>query len=221
VRAALAIDGIAAVLFDMDGTLVLTEDRTDRALRALLAGVGHDASDLDLTRFHGVTWEATVTWLTERWPALAELDSAAELQRHFHETFVADPPLPVPGAREALAAAAAVVPTAIVTSSNRETLVLVCDQLDLHGLLTAMVSAEDCARSKPDPQPFTLAAERLGVNPGACLVFEDSMAGVRAAQAAGAAVIAIGPESGHEPWLADYHDLAPGFFTAATRSSHD
>jgi mannitol-1-/sugar-/sorbitol-6-phosphatase len=213
--------GIEAVLFDMDGTLVLTEDRTERALAALLVAVGAapDDAEIDLTRFHGVTWAETGVWLAERYPALRGVDIAAELQGRFHETFVDDPPSQVPGAREAVAAAAAVVPTAIVTSSNRETLALVCDQLDLHGLVTATVAAEDCTRSKPSPQPFTRAAERLGVDPRSCLVFEDSVAGVQAARAAGAAVIAIGPESGHEPWLVDYRDLPPGFFAEATRPS--
>jgi len=220
VRSTLTIDDVEAVLFDMDGTLVLTEDRTDRAVVALLAEIGEDAVDIDLTHFHGVTWEATAAWLTERWPALGGTDTAAELQRRFHETFIDDPPPQVPGARAALAAAAAVVPTAIVTSSNQETLTLVCDQLNLHGLVTATVSAEDCTRSKPDPQPFTLAADRLAVDPRRCLIFEDSAAGVQAAQAAGASVIAIGAESGHTPWVADYRALPSGFFAAATRPTH-
>ena len=206
------IDGVEAVLFDMDGTLVLTEDRTDQAMAALLAGLGQDPAAIDLTRFHGVTWEASVAWLTERWPAMEGRATAAELQRRFHETFVDAPPPPVPGARAAMVAAAAVVPTAIVTSSNRETMTLVCGQLDLHGLLSATVGAEDCSRSKPDPQPFLIAAERLGVDPRRCLVFEDSAVGVRAAKAAGASVIAIGAESGHTPWIADYHALPARFF---------
>ena len=122
----------------------------------------------------------------------------------------------MPGAAEAVRAASVPVPTAIVTSSNRETLTLVCDQLDLHGLVTATVTAEDCTRSKPDPQPFTLAAQRLGVPCERCLVFEDSAAGVQAAQAAGATVIAIGDESGHSAWVPDYRALPTDFFDRAS-----
>ena len=213
--------GIEAVLFDMDGTLVLTEDRSDRAVRALLTAHGVSVDpDFDLSRFHGVTWAAIGAQLVERWPLLASIDVAAALQRHFHQTLIDDPPAPVAGAPEALAAAAAVMPTAIVTSSNRETLTLVCDQLALHGLVTVTVSAEDVTRSKPSAEPFTLAAERLGVDPERCLVFEDSLAGVQAGGAAGATVIAIGSESGHEPWMADYRGLPPGFFSRASRSAN-
>ena len=59
-----------------------------------------------------------------------------------------------------------------------------CDQLEIRERLGAVITAEDCTLSKPSPQPFTLAAERLGVDPRRCLVFEDSVAGVEAAKAA-------------------------------------
>jgi sugar-phosphatase len=55
-----------------------------------------------------------------------------------------------------------------------------------------MITAEDVQRGKPDPQGFLLGAERLGVNIGDCLVFEDSPAGVAAARAAGAQVVIVG-----------------------------
>lgn len=203
---------IQAVLFDMDGTLILSEDRTDRAVISLLAA--HEISlDADtLEAFHGVTWEASARWAVKRWPALGSVDIAAELQRRFHATFRVDPPSPVPGAPEAVRAAAAELPVAVVTSSNRETLTLVCEQLELSGLARAVLGAEDCTRSKPSPEPYLLAAERLGVAPERCLVFEDSRPGILAARAAGAAVIAVGADSGHEPWITDYCDLQPDFF---------
>jgi sugar-phosphatase len=205
---------IEAVLFDLDGTLIRSEDRTDAVVLALLAEQGIDRpSDFDLTHCHGVTWAAIARPLVERWPVLDGVDVAAALQRYFQQTFVADPPMPVPGALEAVAAASSVLPVAIVTSSNRETLALVCEQLQLTGLVAATVCAEDCRESKPSPEPFALAAERLHVAPERCLIFEDSVAGVRAGVAVGAAVIAVGPESGHEPWIADFEALPADFFS--------
>jgi sugar-phosphatase len=205
---------IDAVLFDMDGTLICSEDRTDAAVLALLAEHRIDApADFDLSTFHGVTWAASVPPLVARWPLLDGVDVAAALQRHFHQTFVTDPPMTMPGALDAVTAASAAVPVAIVTSSNRETLALVCEQLQLTGLVSATVCAEDCRTSKPSPEPFNLAAARLNVAPECCLVFEDSLAGVRAGTAAGAAVIAVGSESGHEPWIDDFEALPAGFFT--------
>ena len=211
---------IEAVLFDLDGTLILSEDRTDAAVRALLAEEGIvDLSGVDLSDFHGVTWDSIARTLVARWPVLEGGDVARALQGNFHQTFIADPPRAVPGAREAVAAASSQMPVAIVTSSNRQTLDLVCEQLQLTGLLTTTVCAEDCRESKPSPQPFIFAAERLNVAPERCLIFEDSVAGVRAGLAAGAAVIAVGPESGHVPWIADHEALPPDFFAHSTEDT--
>ena len=205
---------IEAVLFDLDGTLICSEDRTDAAVLALLAAQGIDRpSDFDLSHFHGVTWAATVRLLVERWPVLGGVDVAEALQRYFHQSIVADPPMTVPGALETVAAASSALPVAIVTSSNRETLALVCEQLQLSGLIAATVCAEDCRESKPSPEPFALAAERLNVAPERCLIFEDSVAGVRAGTAVGAAVIAVGPDSGHQPWIVDFEALPADFFS--------
>lgn len=211
-----SLDQIDAVLFDMDGTLILSEDRTDRAVAALLKAHGLPIDAVALTSFHGVTWAASSAALCQQWPILQTIDVAAELQRHFHASLVGDPPPPVAGARAALTAAAAVVKTAIVTSSNIETLRLVCKQLDVTAALSATVGAEDCAHSKPSPEPYLLAAERLGVDPRRCLVFEDSVAGVQAARKAGAQVIAIGAQSGHHPWINDYLQLPPNLFVRTT-----
>jgi len=210
-----------AVLFDLDGTLILSEDRTDAAVLAFLAERGiHRPTGVDLTHFHGVTWATIAGSLVARWPALQGVDVAVLLQRRFHQTFVEDPPKPVPGALEALAAASSALPVAIVTSSNRETLALVSEQLQLTGLVAATVSAEDCRESKPSPEPFALAAARLRVAPERCLIFEDSVAGVRAGVALGAAVIAVGPESGHEPWISDFESLPEDFFSPGPGDHH-
>ena len=212
---------IEAVLFDMDGTLILTEDRTDRAVLALLAEHHVDVPPgFDLTDFHGVTWETSARNLKVRWPALQDVDIARSLQTHFHQTFITDPPPVVPGAVEAVREAAASFPVAIVTSSNRETLELVCQQLQFEELLGATVGAEDCSESKPHPEPFLLGAERLAVSPKRCLIFEDSGAGVQAGLDSGATVIAIGSASGYEPAIPDYTDLPEGFFSALVQEAH-
>ena len=212
---------IEAVLFDLDGTLILSEDRTDAAVLALLTERGiHTPSDVDLTHFHGVTWAAIARLLVDRWPVLNGVDVAGLMQRYFHQTFVVDPPKPVPGALQAVAAASSALPVAIVTSSNRETLELVSEQLQLTGLVAATVCAEDCRESKPSPEPFALAAERLGVAPERCLIFEDSAAGVRAGVTVGAAVVAVGPESGHEPWIADFESLPADLFSRRAYDDH-
>jgi beta-phosphoglucomutase family hydrolase len=87
------------------------------------------------------------------------------------------------------------LPMAVVSGSTRES---VTKSLELLGLLDRfdmLVCAEDYTRSKPDPEPFLMAAERLGVAPADCLVFEDTDMGVQAATAAGMASVKI-----LQPW---------------------
>jgi beta-phosphoglucomutase family hydrolase len=87
------------------------------------------------------------------------------------------------------------VPMAVVSGSTRES---VTKSLELLGLLDkfpVLVCAEDYTRSKPDPEPFLVAAERLGIAPADCLVFEDTEMGVQAATAAGMASVKI-----LQPW---------------------
>lgn len=84
------------------------------------------------------------------------------------------------------------VRTAIVTSSNRKKMDNLFAQLpDLARLADLVVTDEDVTESKPSPQGYLLAAERLGVRPEDCAVVEDSLAGLRAARASGATVIGL------------------------------
>lgn len=98
------------------------------------------------------------------------------------------------------------VTMAIVTSSNRPKMDEVYAQVPALGkYISALVTDEDVTASKPDPQGYLIAAERLGAAPGECVVVEDSIAGLHAGRAAGAAVAGIAttnPCSAIEP-LAD------------------
>jgi mannitol-1-/sugar-/sorbitol-6-phosphatase len=100
---------------------------------------------------------------------------------------------------------------AIVTSSPRR---LALRRLEAAGLPPpqVLIAAEDVERGKPAPDCFLLAAERLGVHIARCLVFEDSAAGVAAAEAAGAMVVIITATHSHpvetrHPTVIDYADL--------------
>ena len=131
------------------------------------------------------------------------------------------PPL-IRGAHEAVLAAAAHHDVAIASSSNRESAEHLVDRLSPHEAVGVRVCAEDCQRSKPDPDCYLRASERLGHAPAHCLVFEDSLAGLRAARAAGARTVAI--THGKTPaqiadvrpfadlCINDYTDLPADFF---------
>ena len=80
---------------------------------------------------------------------------------------------------------------AIASSAPLENVELIIEVLQLKGLFSTIVSGQDIVHGKPDPEVFLLAAERLGVPPRRSVVFEDSVAGVEAARAAGMPVIAV------------------------------
>jgi HAD superfamily hydrolase (TIGR01509 family) len=87
------------------------------------------------------------------------------------------------------------IPMAVVSGSTRES---VTNSLTILGLLEkfdTLVCAGDYSRSKPDPEPFLVAAQRLNVAPADCLVFEDTEMGIEAATAAGMAAVKV-----LQPW---------------------
>ena len=83
------------------------------------------------------------------------------------------------------------VPKAVATSARRADATRLLRELGLLAQFAVIVTAEDVRRGKPAPDVFITAAERLGVRPERCLVFEDSVVGVRAGRAAGMRVIGV------------------------------
>ena len=91
------------------------------------------------------------------------------------------------------------VPLAIVTGAQRVDVDFVLSRRGVRGEFSVLVTEEDVSRGKPDPEGFLRAATLLGTSPSACLVFEDSLFGLRAARAAGMQTIAVtGTKSGLE-----------------------
>ncbi len=89
------------------------------------------------------------------------------------------------------------IPMAIASSSPLMLIETVVDVLGIANRFDALCSAMDEAAGKPDPDVFLAAARRLGADPARCIAFEDSLAGVRAAAAAGMYTVFV-PERGHD-----------------------
>lgn len=175
----------AAFLFDMDGTMIDSTRVAERIWREWAVRNGADATAL-LAAVHGVRAVDTI-----RRFARAGTDAEAEAIRLTEAEIAAvDGILPVPG----IGAFVAALPAgqwAVVTSAPRA---LAEARFRAAGLPVpaTMVAAEDVRHGKPDPEGYLKAASLLGVAIGECLVFEDAPAGVAAARAAGADVVAVG-----------------------------
>ncbi|WP_020651942.1 HAD-IA family hydrolase [Massilia niastensis] len=181
----------AAFLFDMDGTILTSIIAAERVWSAWARSHGLDVEAF-LPTIHGKRTEDTIRNL-----GLPGVDPVLEARR-ITLAEVED----VAGI-EAIAGVAAFLDSlppqrwAIVTSAPRA---LAEARIAAAGLPlpAVLVAAEDVARGKPAPDPFLLGAEKLGMRPQDCLVFEDTLAGLQAAQAAGMDSIVV-TATHHQP----------------------
>lgn len=170
-----------AVLFDNDGTLI---DSREVVVRSWLSwAADHGIAPENLMGFHGVPSSGIVASVA---PHLDPVAATADIDAR--ELADVDGVVAFPGARDAVAAVG--WRGAIVTSASRALLEV---RLTAAGVTApqVMVTADDIARGKPDPEPYLLGAEKLGVDPRRCLVVEDAPAGLRSGRAAGAATVAV------------------------------
>lgn len=170
-----------AVLFDNDGTLI---DSRGAVVRSWLAwAADHGVPAEALVGFHGVPSCSIVAAVA---PQLDVATATADIDRR--ELADLEGVVALPGAVEAVAAAGS--RAAIVTSASRD---LLTARLAAAGFTPpqVMVTADDISRGKPDPEPYVVAARRLGADPARCLVVEDAPAGLRSGRAAGAATVGV------------------------------
>jgi HAD superfamily hydrolase (TIGR01509 family) len=184
-------DGLEAVLFDMDGLLVDTEPLWFETESEVMARLGAPWTKADQERLLGGSMEHTVGYLLAKATRPAP---PAEVARWMTDGMLrraaAGRVVIRPGARELLAeVAAAGIPHALVTGSQREFTEAVVASTGLS--FTAVVTGDDVARPKPDPEPYLLAAKLLDAAPENCVALEDSPSGVMSATGAGCRVVAV------------------------------
>jgi HAD superfamily hydrolase (TIGR01509 family) len=197
---------IEAVIFDLDGLLLDSEQVWDEAREQLAherGGRWHPQAQQDMMGMSSPEWSR---YMHDR-IGLAEPPEqiSAEVVRRLEARYRERLPL-VPGAVEAVERLAARWPLGLASSSNRELIDLALEVSGLARFFRATVSSEEVARGKPAPDVYLEAARRLGVAAKRCAAIEDSHNGIRSAKAAGMRVIAIpnphfppGPEALTEP----------------------
>jgi HAD superfamily hydrolase (TIGR01509 family) len=191
-----SVGDIGALILDFDGLILDTETCTYETTASIFAEHGET---LDLAWWHSIIGTADHPhWseiLADR--LLRPIDRAALVaQREVRRLEVLHALPPCAGVVELLDAALAEgIPTAVASSSGLDWVGGHLERLGLRSRFAAVVTRDDVrgngARTKPAPDLFLMAAERLGVEPARCVAFEDSPHGVAAARAAGMVVVAV------------------------------
>ena len=181
----------AAIVLDLDGVIVDTEQVWDRARRDYVAAHGGRWRDGATRAMQGMSSREWPLYLRDELGADGEPDQisrdvAAEVVEEVHR----DLPL-LPGAVDAVRELAGAHSLGLASSANREVIDAVLETAGLAACFGATVSSEEVERGKPAPDVYLEAAARLGVEAARCAAVEDSTNGLLSAKAAGMLVVAV------------------------------
>jgi beta-phosphoglucomutase len=191
---------ICAVLFDLDGTLVQTEELKARsyaqAACELDPAVDESAVVAEFSHLAGQSREAVARTLLKRFQLPGSWEDFVRRRLARYDAMLADPDLLRSQALpEAIALLARLrksgVRTALTTMSDPEHARLILAALDLSDAFQAVITPSDVARGKPAPDMYQAVTARLGCAPADCVALEDSVAGITAAVTAGVPCIAV------------------------------
>jgi HAD superfamily hydrolase (TIGR01509 family) len=182
---------VEAVIFDLDGVLLDSEQLWNQAKEAFVRATGGHWSN-DAPR--AMIGMSSPEWSSYMHDTLGVPLPPEEINRgvvaRMEQRYRSGLPL-LPGAVETVQALAAHWPEALASSANREIIDLVLELSGLADTFTATVSSEEVARGKPAPDVYLEAARLLGVEPERSVAIEDSSNGLRSAAAAGMTTVAV------------------------------
>lgn len=182
---------VRAVVFDLDGVIIDSEEVWEEVRRGYVAEQGREFLPDTQQRLMGMSTPEWARYLAEDVGVGVPPERvAADVLDRMAERYRARVPL-IPGAVDAVHRIAARFPVALASSSARVLIDRVLESAGLTGVFRATLSTEEVPRGKPAPDVFLAAAERLGADPAECAAIEDSSNGLRGAAAAGMAVICV------------------------------
>jgi HAD superfamily hydrolase (TIGR01509 family) len=195
----------AAIVFDLDGVLVDSEQVWDDVRRGVVADRGGRWTDEATTTMQGMSTPEWARYLTTLGASGSPDELARVVTAAMADRYRAHVPL-LPGAVEAVTVLSGRWPLGVASSSPPELIDVVLAAAGVASRFRVTVSSEDVARGKPAPDVYLVAAERLRADPATCVAVEDSANGLRAAAAAGMTVVAV--PNPHFPPPADALALA-------------
>ena len=184
---------IRGALFDWDGVVIDSSAQHEKSWEMLAREIGRPLPEDHFLRGFGMKNEVIIPdilqWTSDR----AEIERLSLRKEALYREIIEEEGItPLPGVRELLQTfAARDVPCAVASSTHRKNIETVFDVIGIREFFAAVVTAENVARGKPDPDVFLKSAAALGRAPSSCVVFEDALVGIDAGLAAGAKVVAV------------------------------
>ncbi len=218
---------LEAVVFDMDGVLVESEQVWDEVRRAYVEERGGSWSETASTDQMGMSTPEWSTYLVEQLGVPGPPETVAQEVIDRVAAALGDSPPLIEGAVDVVRAVSGQWPVAVASSSPPRLIEAVLGAAGLLELFAATVSSEEVERGKPAPDVYLEACRRIGVDPGRAAAVEDSSNGIRSAAAAGMTVLAV-PNRAYPPaqdaldaatHVADSIADVPGLLVALSRDA--
>jgi len=192
------MQGFEACIFDLDGVIVDTAVYHFKAWKRLANELGFNFTEAQNEKLKGISRIKSLELILEWGGIERSAEEQQELATRKNDWYVdminhMTPEEILPGVKELLEALrAAGIKTALGSASKNASVIL--QKVGILPMFDVLVDGNTVAASKPDPEVFLKGAEALHISPAKCIVFEDAIAGVQAAKAAGMKVIGIGEE---------------------------
>jgi len=179
-------------IFDFDGTIILSEHVHMKAWEDLADELHLNLPVGFLEHSVGMSDQQLIKILARAWDYVLSEDQILERKRRFYMIRCPVESSVVPGVVDVIKRLhQRGVPLAIATSSSREEVLPVLNRLGISDFFKGVCTVEDITHPKPDPEIYNCAASRLNMPAKRCVAFEDSMAGVTSARAAGCGLVTV------------------------------
>lgn len=183
---------IQAIVFDMNGVIADDERLHEEAYRQVMTNHGLKLSKEEYqNEYMGSPNPVNFKKIKEKYGLAEDVDTLLREKSAAYLELAKKYLKPVAGAERAIKIFAKKHRLALVSSSPLEEVQMVLQHFQVDQYFSVIVSGDDVKIGKPDPEPYLLAAKRLGVPPSQCMVFEDSKQGIISAKAAKMKVVAL------------------------------
>lgn len=215
-----------AIIFDLDGVIVDSAAAHRDSWRQLIRELDRDFEETVFWQTFGLRNDIILRRFVGSDLALEHIKRLGDRKEEIFRTIARGRLRPLPGAAACVRGVrAAGWLTAVASSAPRANIAMILGELALADQFDVVVSGDDVARGKPDPEIFLRAAAALGIPPGRCVVVEDAEAGIDAARRAGMVAVAVARDDPAPPGLrvadlvvGSLGEVVPGEFCRLVRT---